>query len=142
MAEVQEKATKKWQKLQAKRVSAQLATEELFVSPQKRSAKEEKEEVLSPGQQRVKLLRSIYEARQWETCSSFLLFWLIHRSKKCKTIQDVEVNADFKEMFAALNRAVKENVTFAEAKEWGIGQRVERVTKSKATPHLWQLPSS
>lgn len=37
-------------------------------------------------------------------------------------------------MFAALNRAVKENVTFAEAKEWGIGQRVERVTKSKATP--------
>lgn len=52
MAEVQEKATKKWQKLQAKRVSAQLATEELFVSPQKRSAKEEKEEVLSPGQQR------------------------------------------------------------------------------------------
>lgn len=85
MAEVQEKATKKWQKLQAKRVSAQLATEELFVSPQKRSAKEEKEEVLSPGQQRgVKLLRSIYEARLWETCSSFLLFWLMHRSKKCK----------------------------------------------------------
>ena len=39
-------------------------------------------------------------------------------------------------MFAALNRAVKENVTFAEAKEWGIGQRVERVTKGKATPPL------
>ena len=34
MAEVQEKATKKWQKLQAKRVSAQLATEELFAEAQ------------------------------------------------------------------------------------------------------------
>ena len=29
-------------------------------------------------------------------------------------------------MFAALNRAVKENVTFAEAKEWGIGQHQEQ----------------